>query len=200
MLRDAGIPEPTRDARKLMAACLGIEAGRLTLHMHDPIDSASEAAFYAQIMDRSEGKPVSHLLGWREFYGRRFRIDENVLDPRPDTETLIEAALEKPFTDVLDLGTGSGCILLTLVAERPDATGIGIDISPAALTVAELNASNLVLENSCALIESNWYDAIGGQFDLIVSNPPYIAAEEMVGLAPELSHEPRMALTDEGTG
>lgn len=200
MLREAGIEDPSRDARKLMAACLGIDPGRLTLHLHATIDSASEAAFFGDVMDRGKGKPVSHLLGWREFYGRRFKVDSNVLDPRPDTETLVETALSGRFSEVLDLGTGSGCILLTLLAERPEVAGIGTDISTQALDVAKANAVTLGVGTRCDLLRSNWFDAVSGRFDLIVSNPPYIAADEMAGLAPELSYEPRMALTDEGDG
>lgn len=200
MLREAGIDDPGRDARKLMAAAIGVVPARLTLHSNDPIGHVPEAAFFADVMDRCAGKPVSHLLGWREFYGRRFQVDPAVLDPRPETEILIETALSDAFSDVLDLGVGSGCILLTLLAERPDATGIGSDVSKDALYVAECNADSLGVAGRCALIESNWFAEVGGQFDLIVSNPPYIAAEEMAGLQPELSHEPRLALTDEGDG
>lgn len=143
---------------------------------------------------------MSHLLGYRDFWSYRFKVTPDVLDPRPETETLIEAALAQPFDSVLDLGTGSGCILLTLLAERGGATGIGVDASPAALRVAEQNAAALGVADRCALEVSDWYAGVGGTFDLIVSNPPYIAAGEMSGLAPELSHEPRMALTDEADG
>lgn len=200
MLRDAGIDSAPRDARKLMAASLGVDAGRLTLHLQDHLEDIPEAAFFASIQDRIERKPVSHLLGWRDFYGRRFTVTPEVLDPRPETETLIEAALLVEFDEVLDLGTGTGCILLTLLAERSHATGIGTDLSEAALSVAGRNASALGVTERCALIQSDWFQAVGGQFDLIVSNPPYIAVEEMSGLAPELQHEPRMALTDEKDG
>lgn len=200
MLREAGIDEPGRDARKLMSAALGIETGRLTLRLHDPFEDIAEAAFFADILERCDGKPVSHLLGYRDFYGRRFQISPSVLDPRPETETLIEAALKEPFSEVLDLGSGSGCILLTLLAERPNTTGIGVDISRDSFWVAEANAKALGVDQRCALIESDWFDLVGGQFDLIVSNPPYIAADEMAGLSIELTHEPRIALTDEGDG
>lgn len=200
MLREAGVEDPIRDARILLAASLGIKQGRLTLHIYDQIDREMEAAFLANVVERCEGKPVSHLLGQREFFGRQFNVNPAVLDPRPDTETLIEAALSKPFLEVLDLGIGSGCILLTLLSELPEATGIGTDVSEAALTVAQINANALGVSKRCALIESNWFEAVGGRYDLIVSNPPYIAADEMEGLEPELSFEPRVALTDDSDG
>ncbi|PIE10067.1 MAG: protein-(glutamine-N5) methyltransferase, release factor-specific [Rhodobacterales bacterium] len=200
MLRDAGIESAQKDARLFMAACLDIDPGRVTLHLRDPLDAVPEAVFLADIHDRKARKPVSHILGHRDFYGRRFTVTSDVLDPRPETETLIAAALETPFSEVLDLGTGSGAILVTLLAERPQATGIGSDLSKPALRVAHENAQAHGALDRCALIASDWYDAIGGRFDLIVSNPPYIALEEMPELAPELSFEPRMALTDEADG
>ncbi|MEJ1991867.1 MAG: peptide chain release factor N(5)-glutamine methyltransferase [Maritimibacter sp.] len=199
-LEEAGIDNAMGDARRLMAAALGIETGRLTLHARDALSAEAEAVFFQGISDRTARKPVSHILGGREFYGRWFKVTGDVLDPRPETETLIEQALSEEFSEVLDLGTGTGCILLTLLAERLEATGIGADKSSAALAVAERNASDLGLADRAALVESDWFGAVGGQFDLIVSNPPYIALDEMPALAPELSYEPRMALTDEGDG
>ncbi|MEJ2018669.1 MAG: peptide chain release factor N(5)-glutamine methyltransferase [Maritimibacter sp.] len=199
-LEEAGIDNAMGDARRLMAAALGIETGRLTLHARDALSAEAEAVFFQDIADRAARKPVSHILGGREFYGRWFKVTGDVLDPRPETETLIEQALSEEFSEVLDLGTGTGCILLTLLAERLEATGIGADKSSAALAVAERNASDLGLADRAALVESDWFGAVGGQFDLIVSNPPYIALDEMPALAPELSYEPRMALTDEGDG
>ncbi|QGX98242.1 peptide chain release factor N(5)-glutamine methyltransferase [Roseovarius faecimaris] len=200
LLTEAGIEGAARDARRLMAAFLEVEPGRVTLHLQDEFDPLREENFIAAILERKARRPMSHLLGYRDFYGRRFEVSSDVLDPRGDTETLIEAALAAPFCRVLDLGTGSGCILLTLLAERAGATGLGTDIAPAALRVAERNAEALMLRDRARLIEANWFDGVTGDFDLIVSNPPYIAAGEMAGLAPELSYEPRGALTDEGDG
>jgi release factor glutamine methyltransferase len=141
------------------------------------------------------------LIGQRQFWGRTFRVTPDVLDPRPDTETLIAAALEVPFGTVLDLGTGSGCILLTLLLERPDALGLGVDLSAAALAVAEANRRDLGLDGRAELRLGNWFAPVDRAFGLIVSNPPYIAAAEMPGLAPEVrDHEPHLALTDGGDG
>ena len=165
------------------------------------VAQADPDTFDALVVRRAAREPLSHLLGYRDFYKHRFMVTSDVLDPRPDTETLIEAALSVPFSSVLDLGTGSGCILLSLLAERRDAVGTGTDLSDAALAVAQQNAVKLSVQDRATLVQSDWFDAVTGEFDLIVSNPPYIAVEEMIGLQPEVrDHEPRMALTDEADG
>ncbi|HSG54175.1 MAG TPA: peptide chain release factor N(5)-glutamine methyltransferase, partial [Paracoccaceae bacterium] len=199
-LTEVGIEGAPRDARRLMAAALGLAPDRVTLHLRDSLEEGPEAAFFALVESRARRSPIAHILGGREFFGRWFEVTADVLDPRPETESLVVAALEQPFERVLDLGTGSGAILLSLLAERPEATGMGTDISPAALRIAALNTRKLGLDTRTTLIESDWLSAVTGQFDLIVSNPPYIARAEMADLAPELKHEPRQALTDEGDG
>ncbi|KAA8606307.1 SAM-dependent methyltransferase [Salipiger aestuarii] len=203
-LTQAGIPDAGRDARRLLAHALNVPAGRLTLFLPGPVAPDRAADFETLIARRAAREPVSHLIGRRQFYGRDFLVNADVLDPRPETEMLIEAALSAPFANVLDLGTGSGCILLTLLAESERATGLGTDLSPRALDVAFWNRNALRLETRAALAGGSWYDALPPAqtlFDLIVSNPPYIAAREMPDLAPEVrDHEPRMALTDEGDG
>ena len=146
---------------------------------------------------------MSRITGTREFYGRSFLVNASALDPRPDTETLIEAALDviaanggckRPLT-LLDLGTGTGCILLTLLAELPEARGIGTDLAPEALRLAEANAARLGLADRAVFLASDWCEAIAGEFDLILSNPPYIASAEIAGLAPEVAaYDPRLAL------
>lgn len=200
ILKDAGIAGAARDARVIMAASLGIDPGRVTLHLQDDIEAPLEIRFFALIQQRAERVPVSHIVGGRMFYGRWFAVNGDVLDPRPETETLIETALAAPFQKVLDLGTGSGAILVTLLAERPGATGTATDISAAALRVAEQNAGALGVADRMTLVKSDWFAGVGGQFDLIVSNPPYIARAEMDDLAEELTFEPRTALTDEADG
>ncbi|MCP3970319.1 MAG: peptide chain release factor N(5)-glutamine methyltransferase [Rhodobacteraceae bacterium] len=199
-LREAGIETPQLDARVLLAACSGIKRGRLTLCLVDALPEEVEFFYPQMIAERCQRRPVSHILKGREFYGRWFEVTPDVLDPRPETECLVAAALSQPFAEVLDLGTGSGAIVVTLLAERVQATGVGTDISRAALKVARRNAAAHGAEGRLWLTGADWYGGIGGRFDLIVSNPPYIAAHEMAGLAPELSHEPRLALTDEGDG
>ena len=184
-LGDAGIPDPMREARILWRAT--------------SFDGAD--TYLAKVAQRASRMPLSQVLGYRDFYKHRFIVTRDVLDPRPDTETLIETALRAPFTRLLDLGTGSGCILLSLLAEQPAATGLGTDISKAALDVAGQNATALGLTGRAAFIQSNWFANVTGQFDLIVSNPPYISASEMDDLQPEVRlFEPRGALTDEADG
>ncbi len=199
-LQDDGIESAALDARLIVAKILCIDKSRLTLHLRDDWsqDQMTDAIVLAG--RRADRTPMSHILGYREFYGRRFTVTPNVLDPRPETETLIAEALSKPFSNVLDLGTGSGAIAVTLLAERPTATGIATDLSPGALEVATGNAETHGVLPRLHFEESNWFSAIGGCFDLIVSNPPYIALDEMPSLAPELAHEPRMALTDGADG
>ncbi|HBB85519.1 MAG TPA: peptide chain release factor N(5)-glutamine methyltransferase, partial [Sulfitobacter sp.] len=141
--------------------------------------------------------PVSQLIGKRAFYGRDFSISRDVLDPRPETETLVDLALTTDFTRILDLGTGSGCILVTLLAERPQATGLGVDLSEAACLQASANAVQHGVAERADIRQSDWFSAVEGRFDLILSNPPYLAAEEMADVSLELRrHEPEMALTD----
>jgi release factor glutamine methyltransferase len=200
MLKDAGVEGHIRDARLLMACSLGIGVERLTLHDTSKLLDMQEASFFDAVRGRMARRPMSHLLGRRDFYGRRFTVTPDVLDPRGDTETLVEAALEVPFKTFLDLGTGSGCILVTLLAERKDARGIGTDVCRRAMKIARMNAQVLGVARQCAIESSDWFGSVEGTFDLIVSNPPYIAADEMDELAEELSFEPRMALTDEGDG
>ncbi|WP_120501610.1 peptide chain release factor N(5)-glutamine methyltransferase [Roseovarius sp. EL26] len=200
LLNEAGIDGAAGDARRLMAAALNIAPGRLTLHLHDDLPTTIEAVFLGHIQARAKRVPVSHLLGGREFYGRWFKVNGDVLDPRPETETLIEAALAESFSRVLDLGTGSGAIALTLMAERTDAEALATDASQVALNVALQNAEALNVVDRVTFRQSDWFSEVSEVFDLIVSNPPYIALKEMKGLSPELSHEPRMALTDEDDG
>lgn len=199
-LAGQGVAGGAGDARRLMAHVLGVETARLIVMAQDDIGARQRDRFWHLVHRRAAREPVSHLVGHRQFYGRRFAVGPDVLDPRPETEILIEAALAQPFDTVLDLGTGSGAIVLTLLAERPGATGIGTDLSARALAVAASNARDLGVHSRCRFRQSDWFANIDGAFGLIVSNPPYIAADEMQGLAPELTHEPRMALTDEGDG
>ncbi|WP_439104918.1 peptide chain release factor N(5)-glutamine methyltransferase [Celeribacter marinus] len=199
-LVQAQIDGAPRDARVIMAHVLGIASDRLTLVMPDEISGAVDLAFEAAIDRRILREPVSHILGRRNFYGRDFIVTPDVLDPRPETEILVQEALALPFTSVLDLGVGSGAILLTLLLEQPLAKGVGTDASPAALEVAARNAQALGVATKARFLHADWFAGVTGTFDLIVSNPPYIAHDEMSGLAPELGHEPRMALTDEADG
>lgn len=202
-LRAAGVPDAARDARALLAHALDIPVARLTLHLSDPMPRAAADRFAIALARRVAREPLSHITGLRQFWGRAFRVTRDVLDPRPETEVLVAAALERPFDTVLDLGTGSGAILVSLLAERPTARGTGTDLSAAALAVARDNAARLGVADRAEFHPGAWFDALPApaRFDLIVSNPPYIAADEMAALLAEVrNHEPGMALTDGGDG
>ncbi|GGE23932.1 release factor glutamine methyltransferase [Primorskyibacter flagellatus] len=197
----AGIAGAQRDVRYLMAHVMGLERDRLSILMSEVIDPEPFDRFASMVEKRMQGVPVSRIIGERLFYGRRFKVADAVLDPRPETEVLVEAALDAPFTRLLDLGTGSGCIAVTLLAEREQVTGMAGDLSDAALAVAGENAARHGVSDRLTLVQSDWYGATPGNFDLVVSNPPYIAEAEMQGLSVEVrDHDPRMALTDGGDG
>ncbi len=209
-LRAAGIERARFEARLLLA-----EAGGLTVEQIVADDSAVLAPaqlqrFDALVARRAARQPMSQLLGWREFFGRRFAVTPDVLTPRPDSETVIEAVLEH-ISDraaplrVLDLGVGSGCLLLTILAEYRHARGVGIDKSPAALAVARANAQALGLADRAELCRGDWaqpdWPATVGRFDLILANPPYIPSGDLAGLEPEVrDHEPRLALDGGAAG
>lgn len=200
-LRAAGVDDPARDARVLLAHAALVDASRITLIAPDDIAPEISERYEQLIALRAVRVPVSHLIGEREFYGRRFKVSRDVLDPRPETETLIEAALAESFASVLDIGTGSGCILVTLLAERVSAVGTGTDLSEAACLQAAGNAVLNHVDSRADIYQSDWFGSVHGRYDLIVSNPPYLAADEMDNVSPELrDHEPRMALTDEADG
>ncbi|MAC79193.1 MAG: protein-(glutamine-N5) methyltransferase, release factor-specific [Rhodobacteraceae bacterium] len=200
-LRAAGVSDPARDARVLLAHAARIEAARVTLIAPEDLEPDIAERYDRLIALRSVRVPVSHLVGERAFYGRKFKVSRDVLDPRPETEALIEVALAEPFDRVLDLGTGSGCILVTLLAEMPRSLGMGVDLSEAACLQASANAILHEVHNRSRIVVSNWFSHVDDVFDLIVSNPPYISRAEMPGLAPEVrEHEPDMALTDGADG
>lgn len=199
-LSAAGIDNAAREARLLLAYASGLSAARLGVEMDAVAAPDTVQRFKAALTRRCAREPMSHITGRRLFFNHEFSVTPDVLDPRAETETLVLAALSRDFARVLDLGTGSGAILLSLLAERSGAVGTGTDISDAALAIARENAARLGLMERCHLMRSDWFGDVAGQFDLIVSNPPYIGEVEMPDLAPELSYEPRMALTDGGDG
>lgn len=197
-LAAAGIEGAARDADRILAAVLGVEPGRLRIIDRDL--TADELARLDQgLAARAARQPVAQIVGFRDFYAHRFRVTRDTLDPRPETETLVQAALDLPWTSVLDLGTGTGAILISLLAARRGAVGLGTDISGAALDVARGNAQMIGV--TAGFAQADWYDGVTGRFDLIVSNPPYITLSEMADLAPDVRDwEPHGALTDGADG
>lgn len=199
VLDDAGIIGSERDAQILLLHILDLPRHRLRDGLATELSDTQLAQFQIAVKARADRQPVSQIIGRRAFWRHDFRVTRDTLDPRPETELLVELALSAPFSAVLDLGTGTGAILISILAERPGARGLGADLSPAALDVARSNARQIGVSADFAV--SDWYSAVQGQFDLIVSNPPYIALSEMPSLSPEVREwEPRMALTDEGDG
>ena len=186
------------DARVLAAHVLRVEPAWLIAHDTDAVPKRQIDAFQTLLAQRLRGVPIAYLTGRREFYGRPFQVSDAVLIPRPDTELLVELALARippeQAVAVLDLGTGSGCIALTLALERPLARVTAVDRSPAALAVAQRNAE--LLDTRVEFLVSDWFSAIGGRrFDLIVSNPPYIAAADSHLARGDVRFEPLAALT-----
>ncbi len=205
-LAAGGIADAPRDARELVAEATGIASDRILIERDTPVTQAAEARLDTYLADRLRHRPVAQILGRRLFWGRAFKVTGDVLDPRPETEVLIAAALEGPAPRrILDLGTGSGAILLTLLAEWPQARGVGTDLSPAALSVARENARALDLSQRAEFVEADWWQGLGAGhgsgFDLVVSNPPYISEGELASLAPDVREwEPGMALSPGPTG
>lgn len=193
-LRAAGIEDARSEARLIVAGATGLDRGRQLTEAGQLVDPALALDLARR---RAAREPMAYLLGVREFWGRDFAVGPGVLVPRPETETLIEAALDA-FPDhgaplrLLDLGTGSGCLLLTLLTLYPAAIGIGVDRSAAALAWAARNRHSLGLERRALLVQGNWLDPVHGAFDLVVANPPYIAPGEPRD--PETRHEPEAAL------
>jgi len=199
-LHAAGIDTARLDARLLLGEVLNLETADLVAHPERPLAAAEGERFHGLIERRCQHQPVSQLLARREFWGLSFRVTADTLTPRPETETLVEQALARipdrtRALRLLDLGTGTGCLLLALLHELPQATGLAIDRSPAALAVAQVNAAALGLAARAEFRLGDWLDGLSERFDLIVSNPPYIGTSELEQLAAEVArHEPHLAL------
>ncbi len=195
---------PELDARLLAAHATGLDAAALIAAAREPLPPEAEARFQALLARRLAGEPVARLLGRREFWGHDFKLSPATLIPRPDSETVVEAALDwvtaggrraEPIR-ILDLGTGSGCLLVALLMELSEATGIGIDVSEAALRTARANARAAGVGERAAFVTGYWAEAVmSSGIGLIVANPPYIPSEEIAGLSVEVAaHEPWQAL------
>lgn len=194
-LEHAGIEDAQTDSWLLLEFVCNITRSFYFLHMNEQMDAAEAAEYQRLVGLRAEHIPLQHLTGEAWFYGEAFEVTPDVLIPRQDTEVLVEAALERLAAGmhILDLCTGSGCILLTLIREGC-VTGVGADISERALAVARRNGARLKARG-CTWIQGDLFERIGGVFDMIVSNPPYIASEEITRLMPEVrEHEPLLAL------
>lgn len=204
-LRSAGVDNPSLDARLLAGHALGMDRAAFLSQSSRLLTSDEMASIEPLLNRRMAREPVARILGKREFWGLDFKLNEATLEPRPDSETLVETVLEfceKAKTyKIFDLGTGTGCLLLSLLHELPLATGIGVDLCPRAVEQAKENAVALGLDARSSFIAGNWLDDIAEKADVIISNPPYIPSADIPGLMPEVrNHDPRLALDggDEG--
>ncbi len=199
-LNAAGVDSARLDARALLAHILAVETTTLFSRPERRLSADEVVRYESAVARRERREPLSHITGWREFWSLPFRVTADTLDPRADTETVVEAVLElvpdrKLPLRLLDLGTGTGCILLSLLHEMPNASGVGVDTSEAACAVARDNARRLGLDQRVSIVLGDWGSGLDGCFDVIVSNPPYIPVAETAALQPEVAQfEPRAAL------
>lgn len=200
VLQTAGVPESRRDAGSLLAFVIQKDRTFLISHAEEKLNLNESLEFRKVVERRAAGEPLQYIMGQQDFYGRVFRVTPEVLIPRPETELLVEAALElMNGSRFCDVGTGSGCIAVTLLCECPDSYGVGLDVSPGALAVAKENANAQGVAQRIEFLVSDCFDSLSETttpFDLIVSNPPYVAADVVGGLQREVKdHEPMVALT-----
>ncbi len=199
-LMAAGVESPRTDARLLLAAAMQATSDRLLGYPETPVEDGAARDFAAALDRRLEREPVSRILGEREFWSLPFRLGAATLDPRPDSETLISAVLARTADRsaplrLLDLGTGTGCLLLALLSELPRARGIGVDLAPSAVALATENAMRLGLGRRAQFRIGDWDRGLAGRFDIVLSNPPYIPHRDIEALAPEVCrYDPRLAL------
>ncbi len=196
-LEAAGIDTPEFDARLLIEAASGITREQLAADLDATLTEAQAERLEALVLRRLTREPMSHILGRRAFWTLNLKSDARALTPRPDTEIIVAAALERLGDTpprILDLGVGSGAILLALLSERGDAYGVGLDRSAEALALTAENAAALGLADRVSLVEMDWAEAVEGRFGLVVSNPPYIPTGDLAGLDPEVGYDPAGAL------
>ena len=201
VLDHAGVAEARREAGSLLAHVIGKDRTFLISHAEDQLAEDDWKRFEEAVVRRGAGEPSQYITGVQDFFGRSFRVTPDVLIPRPETELLVEAALEVMNAQavVCDVGTGSGCIAVTLLCERHDARAVALDVSAAALEVARQNARGLLVESRIEFVRSDCFEALKPKpilFDLIVSNPPYVSANMLPGLQREVrDYEPKIALS-----
>ena len=189
------IDNATRDARILVAHALGMPKSQLSMNTNENVPKETRSSLEKLISRRLNREPIAKILGKRQFWGRTFFINEDVLDPRADTETLIDYVIDRPVRSVLDLGTGSGVIAISLACEWKEVHVVATDISEAALFVAQKNAKYFDVQDKIHFLKSDWFEAIEGKFDLIISNPPYIGLSEISEISQEvLNYDPDLAL------
>ncbi len=206
LLETAGVPEARREAGSLLSFVIGKDRTVLISHAEDPLSDRDAARFREAAERRATGEPLQYITGVQDFYGRDFQVTPDVLIPRPETELLVEAALEvlvdSPSPLICDVGTGSGCIAVTLLCERNDARAVAVDVSQPALEIAARNARRYGVSDRIEFKISDCFDGLNSTtFDLVVSNPPYVSASALAGLQREVrDHEPLVALSPGADG
>ena len=194
-LKEVGISNGARESKKILAFVTNHEYSALNWMQEFKISKELKFKFIDLIEQRVSGAPISKIIGKRLFFNSEFFVNKNVLDPRPETEVVVSVALEKNFSTVLDLGTGTGCIVISLLKERPDVVGVSVDISKECLNVAKINAETNGVLDRVKFIHSDWFSNVTSRFDLIVSNPPYIGLSELNDLSREVKNfDPKVAL------
>lgn len=210
MLRDAGNDTARLDAKILLCEASGVDTSRILAWPDDVVSPDKADRFQAMIARRLAHEPVSRILGRRDFWRHTFKVTKDTLDPRPDSETLVEWAIEcaRRFDSpqMIDFGTGTGCLILSVLGDVPQGSGIGVDVSSGAVMCARENAEKLELDGKCRFVVSDWDQNLDGEtlaagFDIMMSNPPYIAKDEMADLAADVrDYDPYDALSDGGDG
>jgi release factor glutamine methyltransferase len=201
-LDTAQMPDSELEARLLLMHASGLSRAQLISESRAPIPADAAARLDALAARRLAGEPVDHILGWRMFYGRRFRISKDVLSPRQETEEVVAKALrliaDIPAPQILDIGTGSGAMIITAACERPKARGVAVDISAAALKIACVNAAAHGAAERIEFLRGSWLAPVRGTFDLIMSNPPYIERAALASLSKEVKDYDPMPALDGG--
>ena len=205
-LADKGIDTARLDARLLAAHALGLSDADIILQFDRSVTQAEADRFDAFILRRMDREPIAHILGQRDFWGLSFKVTKDTLVPRPDSETLVEGVLERikdrsRALRIVDIGTGSGCLLIALLSELPNASGLGVDVSDAALEIAAQNAKSLGVSDRCEFAKGNYVSGLADDFDILISNPPYLAEAEKADLDEDVARfDPHGALISGPSG
>ncbi len=200
LLKAGGIPNPRLESKIIMCTVLGLSPEEALLRQDEQLLDSNRDIFQRLLLRRAKGEPLAYIIQTKEFYGMEFFVNNHVLIPRPDTEIMVEKVLENhkksDSLEILELGVGSGCIIISLLKNLPYSKALGIDLSKAALEIAQKNAENLKVAGRITFRQSNWYQNVTGKFDLIISNPPYVDSK----LSGQINFEPKIALFAQKNG